>query len=311
MRECDTANSVEMRKNGFECLPGGNSGKVQSQQIWGSPLRSANQQLETSEPDPCGTDRRGAAFCAGQAARDAPLAEQARIVHQCPMTSPAPLSDPSRQQPKRGILIALILACVVPEIILLAADLTLIGSPRWRPLAYQYGAFWAGLLHGWQPNFAAQPVTMFLSHAFLHTGPVHLVGNMLALAVLGQIVLERRGPWAFAPVYLAAILGGGAAFGLLSRSAVPMVGASGAIFGLAGAALVWRCQDQTRSDQRRIRNLAELCGGLLGLVVINLLMWWIQDGQLAWQTHLGGTLAGALVAVFWPAQRPVLAKMRS
>ena len=228
------------------------------------------------------------------------------------MTSPTPPSGPSRQPPGRRILIALILACVVPEIILLAADLALIGSPRWRPLAYQYGAFWAGLLHGWQPNFAAQPITMFLSHAFLHTGPVHLIGNMLALAVLGQMVLERRGAWAFALVYLAAVLGGGAAFGLLSRSAVPMVGASGAIFGLAGAALVWRCQDQIRSDQHRRRNLAELCGGLLGLVVINLLMWWIQDGQLAWQTHLGGTLAGVLAAAFWPAhRRPALAKTRS
>ena len=227
------------------------------------------------------------------------------------MTPPAPPIGSARPRPRQGVLIALILACVLPEIILLAADFGLIGSPRWRPLAYQYGAFWAGLLHGWQPNFTAQPVTMFLTHAFLHTGPVHLIGNMLALAVLGQTILERHGPRQFFLVYITAALSGGAAFGLLSQSAVPMVGASGAIFGLAGAQLVWRWQDQPKGGLCHLRRLAELCGGMLGLVVINLLMWWLQDGQLAWQTHLGGTLMGVVAAGLLPAQRPILLKIRS
>ena len=227
------------------------------------------------------------------------------------MIPPAPPTGSARPRPRHGVLIALILASVLPEVILLAADFGLIGSQRWRPLAYQYGAFWAGLLHGWQPNFAAQPVTMFLTHMFLHTGPLHLIGNMLALMVLGQTSLERHGPRQFALVYLAAGLGGGAAFGLLSQSAAPMVGASGAIFGLAGAQLIWRWQDQRSAELSRIRSLAELCGGMLGLVVINILMWWTQGGQLAWQTHLGGTLVGAVAAGVWSTQRPSLEKIRS
>ena len=227
------------------------------------------------------------------------------------MIPPAPPTGSARPRPRHGVLIALILASVLPEIVLLAADFGLIGSPRWRPLAYQYGAFWAGLLHGWQPNFAAQPVTMFLTHMFLHTGPLHLIGNMLALMVLGQTSLERHGPRQFALVYLAAGLGGGAAFGLLSQSAAPMVGASGAIFGLAGAQLIWRWQDQRSAELSRIRSLAELCGGMLGLVVINILLWWTQGGQLAWQTHLGGTLVGAVAAGVWSTQRPSLEKIRS
>ncbi|WP_426037412.1 rhomboid family intramembrane serine protease [Cypionkella sp. TWP1-2-1b2] len=205
----------------------------------------------------------------------------------------------------------MILTSVLPELILLSADFGLIGSPRWRPLAYQYGAFWAGLLHGWQPNFAVQPVTMFLTHAFLHTGPMHLIGNMLALGVLGQMILERHNTGQFILIYIAAALGGGTTYGLLSHSAVPMVGASGAIFGLAGAQLVWRWQDQPKGDLSHLRRLAELCGGMLGLVVINLLMWWLQDGQLAWQTHLGGTLMGVAAAGLLPAQRPILLKIRS
>lgn len=227
------------------------------------------------------------------------------------MIPPAASTASARPHLRQGVLITLILASVLPEIILLAADFGLIGSPRWRPLAYQYGAFWAGLLHGWQPNFAAQPVTMFLTHMFLHTGPLHLIGNVLALMVLGQIVLERHSPRQFALVYITAGLGGGGAFGLLSQSPAPMVGASGAIFGLAGAQLIWRWQDQRKAELSRVRSLAELCGGMLGLVVINLLMWWSQGGQLAWETHLGGTLVGAIVAGLWSAQRPSLEKIRS
>lgn len=181
------------------------------------------------------------------------------------------------------------------EVVLVAADHGLIGSLRWRILAYQYGAFWAGLLHGWQPNFAAQPATMFVSHAFLHAGPAHLAGNLLVLAMLGPRVLTEQGPARFTAVWLAAILGGGLAFGLLATSPAPMVGASGALFGLAGALLVW----QTRTPQpgrTRARRLLVLAAGLTGLLAINLPMWWLLAGQLAWQTHLGGTLAGALVA---------------
>ena len=227
------------------------------------------------------------------------------------MTPPAPPIGSARPRPRQSVLIALILACVLPEIILLAADFGLIGSPRWRPLAYQYGAFWAGLLHGWQPNFTAQPVTMFLTHAFLHTGPVHLIGNMLALGILGQMILERHNSGQFILVYITAALGGGTAYALLSHSAVPMVGASGAIFGLAGAQLIWRWQNQRRAGLRHLRRLAELCGGMLGLVAINLLMWWTQGGQLAWQTHLGGTLVGGVMAGLWPAQLPSLENIRS
>jgi membrane associated rhomboid family serine protease len=32
------------------------------------------------------------------------------------------------------------------------------------------------------------------------------------------------------------------------------------------------------------------------LVVMNLVLWWAMSGQLAWQTHLGGFLAGAVAA---------------
>jgi membrane associated rhomboid family serine protease len=32
------------------------------------------------------------------------------------------------------------------------------------------------------------------------------------------------------------------------------------------------------------------------LVLMNLLLWWAMSGQLAWEAHLGGFLAGAALA---------------
>ena len=183
------------------------------------------------------------------------------------------------------VLWALIMACVLPEAVLTMADWGLIGSLRWRTVAYQNGAFWAGLLRDWQPNFAAQPVTMFATHAFLHAGPAHLIGNMLALALIWQRLIHRWGQGHLLMVYALSTLGGGVGFAALSTSPAPMVGASGAIFGLAGVAVV---------DARHNRSTSLMV--IAGLIALNLGVWWWQNGQLAWQTHLGGFLAGATVA---------------
>ena len=75
-----------------------------------------------------------------------------------------------------------------------------------------------------------------------------------------------------------------------------MVGASGALFGLAGAwaALDWRARH--RADPRGAARRAALVAA--GLLALNLLGWLMEDGVLAWQTHLGGALAGAGVALW-------------
>ena len=44
------------------------------------------------------------------------------------------------------VLCVLIVLLCLPEIVLFLSDHAVLGSPRWRLLAYQYGAFWAGLL---------------------------------------------------------------------------------------------------------------------------------------------------------------------
>ncbi len=213
------------------------------------------------------------------------------------MPAPSPATSPLPFPPA---VLGLALLCAVPELLLLGADWGLWGSARWRPLAYQNGAFWAGLLHGWQPNYTAQPVTMFLSYAWLHAGPGHLAGNLLALVWLGPGVVARRGTAGLVIIWTAATLGGAVAFGLLTANPAPMVGASGALFGLAAA---WTVAEVRGGHGLRARAVRAL-GIVLLLVGLNAAAWALQGGHLAWETHLGGFLAGLAMVLAWRRDAP-------
>lgn len=193
----------------------------------------------------------------------------------------------------------LALLCALPELALWGADWGLWGSARWRPLAYAQGAFWAGLWHGWGPNYAAQPWVMAVTYAWLHTGPGHLLGNLAALLWLGPGVVARHGTRGLAAIWIAATLGGAAAFGLLTASPLPMVGASGALFGLAAD---WLLAEVRALPGRRARSLR--ASALLALLLaLNAAGWVLQGGHLAWQTHLGGFVAGGGLALLWHRRR--------
>lgn len=194
----------------------------------------------------------------------------------------------------RLVLLCLLLSIAAAELVLQGAGWGLWGSARWRQLAYQYGAFWAGLLHGWHPNYTAQPYVMFFSYAFLHSGFGHMFSNLAATVPLGLMVLERRRGRDLALVWLAAIPGGGLGFGLLATSAAPMVGASGAVFGLAGALVTWRWQEDRAAGQPATMRALVVTAGL---VALNLVMWLSLGGMMAWETHLGGFIAGAVMAM--------------
>ncbi|RKT32359.1 membrane associated rhomboid family serine protease [Roseovarius halotolerans] len=195
-------------------------------------------------------------------------------------------------------LVLLILPCVCIELVLQGADHGLWGAPRWRALAYQFGAFWPGLLSGWRPNFGAQPWLMFLSYAFLHGGLMHLIVNMITMVSLGGAVINYVGQRRFLAIYVGATILGGAAFAFLAASGFrPMVGASGALFGLAGALIVWNSRLILRQRPGWMRATATIAWPLGILTVLNVLMYVGTGGAVAWETHLGGFLAGAVMAL--------------
>lgn len=206
-------------------------------------------------------------------------------------SSPAP---PSGQTPPSLLpLYGLIGICVLIEGALQLSDLGLLPADRLRQTAYENAGFWPGLLGNWRPNYAVQPYLMFLTYALLHSGFLHLCVNMMTLYSLGRAVLERVGLWGFGALYLASTLGGALCFGVLARTTQPMVGASGALFGLLGGILAWNYVDRFTA-RRRLWPVGRV---VLGLVALNLVLWWAMDGLLAWQTHLGGFAAGWVAAL--------------
>ncbi|WP_317451877.1 rhomboid family intramembrane serine protease [Microbacterium sp. NIBRBAC000506063] len=76
-----------------------------------------------------------------------------------------------------------------------------------------------------------------LTPLLVHGGFFHLALNMLALYVIGRSLEPMLGKWRFLALYLISGLGGSVAVALISPL-TPVVGASGAIFGLFGALLV-------------------------------------------------------------------------
>lgn len=207
------------------------------------------------------------------------------------MTPPAP----HRSLTGYGLTYLLIALIAGPELCIWAAEQGWIGSPLWRPLSVQYGAFWPGLLGNWQPNYAAQPWTMFLSYSVLHTGPLHLIGNAAVVLWMAPSVIARLGFMRFALLWLVCAIVGGGAFALLSNGASPMVGASGCVFGVVGAMVML---DYVHKG--RINTALAIT---VGLALLNILTLIIENGALAWQPHMAGYLAGLALAAPRPKPR--------
>lgn len=136
--------------------------------------------------------------------------------------------------------------------------------------------------------------------AFLHSPAsfTHILFNMFALYLFGPQLEREAGSAPFAGLYIASALAGGAAFYFANVGGVA-VGASGAIFGLFGAWLAAALRSRhTPSGQAGLRQLLLLLG-------INLALPLFVPG-IAWEAHLGGLLAGFLIASAWfpLARRP-------
>jgi membrane associated rhomboid family serine protease len=94
---------------------------------------------------------------------------------------------------------------------------------------------------GLVPADAVEPAAYvtLLTSTFLHAGWLHMLSNMVYLAVFGPTVERRLGGARFALLYIVSGLAGSLAYVLAQpASTMPAVGASGAIAGLIAAHLV-------------------------------------------------------------------------
>lgn len=124
-----------------------------------------------------------------------------------------------------------------------------------------------------------------LTSAFVHEqpSPLHIGFNMLSLWWIGGPLEQRLGRSRYSALYFVSLLGGSAAVLLLAPDTLT-IGASGAIFGLFGATAIY--MRRLRYDMRPILVL-------LALNIVFSFTW----SNVSWQGHLGGLVAGVLVAV--------------
>lgn len=142
---------------------------------------------------------------------------------------------------------------------------------------------------------------IFFTSIFLHASPEHLIVNMFALYFFGKVVERELGKKKFIVIFFAsALLGDFAIMSMnllgLSPSFVPTIGASAAIFGLMGVAMLVRPLEMVFYPYLIPIPLA-LVAILYTLYNIGAFLLVLVTGtpsQISYIAHLGGLLGGVL-----------------
>lgn len=144
-----------------------------------------------------------------------------------------------------------------------------------------------------------------LASGFIHGGYIHLFGNIIFLSVFGPAVEKRIGIIRFCLLYLSAIFVAFYVHAIVyPTSAVPVVGASGAIAAVMGAYLVL-------NPKAKILTIIPLLFFIEVVEipsVIFILVWFIIQGangyltihvqtSVAWFSHIGGFIMGMIVGM--------------
>jgi membrane associated rhomboid family serine protease len=154
------------------------------------------------------------------------------------------------------------------------------------------------------PAVADGDVYRLVTSAFMHYGVAHLLFNMYALWIIGPPLEKALGRLRFTALYALSALGGSVLVYLLSPLNAATAGASGAVFGLFGAAFV--------VGKRLNLNVS----WVVGLIAINLAITFVIPAlggqQISWQGHIGGLVTGAAVAAAYayaPRERRMLIQL--
>jgi membrane associated rhomboid family serine protease len=174
------------------------------------------------------------------------------------------------------VTVAIIIACAV--VFLASGTFTLGGSSAGNGLFHDLELFGP-------PIADHHAYWRLVTGGFLHANLIHIGFNMYLLWVLGQMLEPTLGSPRFAALYLTALLWG--SFGALAvQPDQPTVGASGAVFGLMGAAAV----------ELRSRGINPFQTGIGTLILLNLVLSFALS-NISWGGHVGGLIGGALVGV--------------
>ena len=134
----------------------------------------------------------------------------------------------------------------------------------------------------WGPGVAMGEYWRIITAGFLHLGLFHIAMNMLLLWFLGNLLEPAIGAVRFLAIYFTSLIAGSLG-AMILEPGVAAAGASGAVFGLMGAALIAFYS----------RGLNPFESGIGGLLVLNLVITFAVPG-ISKGGHLGGVVGGLL-----------------
>jgi len=162
-----------------------------------------------------------------------------------------------------------------------------------------------------------------VTYSFLHGSFTHLLVNMVWLAAFGSPLANRLGVVRFSLFWIVTAVAAAALhYSLHSMEQAPLVGASGAIAGMMGAAARFGFQID-RSSGRAAFSGAPLPVSMVfrsRTVVTFLVVWMVINfatgiisftpgisGRIAWEAHVGGFLVGFFGIHFFDRRRDLAA----
>jgi membrane associated rhomboid family serine protease len=145
-------------------------------------------------------------------------------------------------------------------------------------------------LLGLQPaGFLDRPWTL-VTNMFVHAGIWHILANMLVLFFFGGFLHRLIGAGNFLITYFGGGILGGILYILLGEPYITAVGASGAVYALAGALVVL---------MPNLRVLVYFIIPMrLWMVILVFFVLWSFIPGVAWQAHLGGLVFGLAMGFF-------------
>lgn len=133
----------------------------------------------------------------------------------------------------------------------------------------------------WGPMVSSGEWWRLLGGGFLHANPLHIGTNMLSLFFIGRIVEPAIGTLRTGLIYFVSLAAGALGVMLVDPDGATL-GASGAIFGLAGALLVIS----------HIRGAGVMQSGIGPMILLNLVFTFSIPG-ISVGGHVGGLIGGA------------------
>jgi membrane associated rhomboid family serine protease len=133
-----------------------------------------------------------------------------------------------------------------------------------------------------------------ITSGFLHYGLFHIGFNMYALFWLGRMIEPALGHVRFGAIYFTSMLTGSLGALLITPNGLT-AGASGAIFGLLGAAVA----------MSRARGISVMATGIGPVILLNLVITFLPGSGISIGGHVGGLIGGfaTATAIEWLGQR--------